>query len=395
MKSIENAKDIKHKKILLRLDLNVPLNHGKITDTTRIDKIVPTLKFLTSQNAKTIILSHVGRPKGQVVNELSLKPIAKYIKNKLSLRVKLITENIKEIKNKNFFDKFTEEIIILENIRFYPEEEKNDQMFAKHLASLGDIYVNDAFSCSHRAHASIYEITKFLPSFSGLQLQLEVRALNKIISKITKPITCIIGGSKISTKINVIKNLIPKFDNIIIVGGMANNFIEYFGNNIGNSMKEKNCNHIVEEILNFSSKENCKIIFPEDVIVSPNLNGPSQNKDLIEILSNEMILDIGPKTIKKILKIIDESKTILWNGPAGYFENPIFAKGSIKIAEKIIENNVSNKIFSVAGGGDTVSLLNSLNAIDNFNFVSTAGGAFLEYLEGKKLPGITALNSNV
>ncbi len=392
MRSISNEKNLDNKKILLRLDLNVPLEEGKITDTTRIDKILPTLNFLTKQKAKIIILSHVGRPKGKIIKELSLKPICEDLKKKLKVNIKLITENINKIRNKNFFDRFDEEILILENIRYYSEEEKNDNKFAKHLANLGDLYVNDAFSCSHRAHASVYKIPKFMPSFSGLQLDLEVDALTKITSKITRPITCIIGGSKISTKINIIKNLITKFDNIIIVGGMANNFIEYFGNSIGKSLKEENCDLIIKEIISLSKKEKCKIIFPEDVIVSKNLYGSSQKKELDEILSDEMILDIGPKTIEKIINIIDKSKTILWNGPAGYFENPSFANGSIKIAKKIIENNRKNKVFSVAGGGDTVSLLNSLNAVSNFNFVSTAGGAFLEYLEGKELPGITALN---
>ena len=392
MRSIINEKNLNKKKILLRLDLNVPLERDKITDTTRIDKILPTLNFLIKEKAKIIILSHVGRPKGKIVEELSLKPICEELQNKLRKKVKLIKENIKEIKTKNFFSNFNEDIFILENIRFYSEEEQNDNKFAELISNLGDIYVNDAFSCSHRAHASIYEIPKFLPSFSGLQLDLEVNALNKITSEITRPITCIIGGSKISTKINVIKNLIPKFDNIIIVGGMANNFIEYFGNDIGKSIKEKNCDKIVEEIISLSKKEKCKIIYPEDVIVSKDLNGSPQKKELNEILSDEMILDIGPKTIDKITKIIDNSKTILWNGPAGYFENPNFAYGSIQIAKKIIENNKANKIFSVAGGGDTVSLLNNLRAVNEFNFVSTAGGAFLEYLEGKNLPGITALN---
>ncbi len=392
MRSIINEKNLNNKKILLRLDLNVPINRGKITDTTRIDKILPTLNFLIKEKAKIIILSHVGRPKGKTDRELSLEPIRTELQNKLKKKVKLITENIKEIKSKDFLNEYNEDIFILENIRFYSEEEQNDNRFAEHLSNLGDIYVNDAFSCSHRAHASICEIPKFLPSFSGLQLDLEVNALNKITSEITRPITCIIGGSKISTKINVIKNLIPKFDHIIIVGGMANNFIEYFGNRVGKSIKEKNCDKIVEEIITLSKKEKCKIIYPEDVIVSKDLNGSPQKKELSKILSDEMILDIGPKTIEKITNIIDDSKTILWNGPAGYFENPNFAYGSIQIAKKIVENNKANKIFSVAGGGDTVSLLNNLKAVNEFNFVSTAGGAFLEYLEGKNLPGITALN---
>ena len=392
MKSIKEETNLNNKKILLRLDLNVPLLSDKITDTTRIDKILPTLKFLISQNAKIIIISHVGRPKGKVINELSLKPICKDLEMKLSQNIKLLAKDIKEIVSNDLFQNDDEKIIMLENIRFYPEEEKNNQSFAKQLATLVDIYVNDAFSCSHRAHASIDQVTNFLPSYSGLQFDLEVNALKKITSEIKKPITCIIGGSKISTKINIIKNLIPKFDNIIIVGGMANNVIKYMGHNIGKSLHEENSNLIIEEIFTLSNKQNCKIIYPKDVVVEEDLNGSQINKELNEVSPNEMILDIGPKTIKIINETIDSSKTILWNGPAGYFENPSFANGSIKIAKKIIENNKSNKIYSVAGGGDTVSLLNSLNATKDFNFVSTAGGAFLEYLEGKELPGIKALN---
>ena len=392
MKSIKEETNLENKKILLRLDLNVPLLGDKITDTTRIDKILPTLNFLISQNAKIIIISHVGRPKGKVVNDLSLRPICKDLEMKLSQNIKLLAKDVKEIVSNDLFQNDDERVIMLENIRFYPEEEKNNQSFAKQLATLADIYVNDAFSCSHRAHASIDQITNFLPSYSGLQFDLEVNALRKITSEIKKPISCIIGGSKISTKINIIKNLIPKFDNIIIVGGMANNIIKYMGNNIGKSLQEENSDHIIKEILLLSETGNCKIIYPKDIVVGNNLKGDPQIKELNEVSSDEMILDIGPKTIKVISDIIDESNTILWNGPAGYFENQNFANGSIKIAEKIIENNKSNKIYSVAGGGDTVSLLNNLNSINDFDFVSTAGGAFLEYLEGKELPGIKALN---
>jgi len=391
MKNIKEQTNLQGKKIILRLDLNVPLENSKITDTTRIDKILPTIEFLLNQNSKIIILSHVGRPRGKIIKELSLKPIGEEIEKKLREKVRLISNNISSI-NKKFIDNTKENILLIENIRYYPQEEQNDNKFGEQLASLGDIYVNDAFSCSHRAHSSICEISKFLPAFSGLQFDLEVKALKKITSDITKPITCIIGGSKISTKINVIKNLIPKFNNLIIVGGMANNIIEYSGNKIGKSIKEENVNEIITEIFRLSKEENCNIIYPEDVVVAESSNGFPQNKELNEIYNDEMILDIGPKTIKKILNIIDKTKTILWNGPAGYFENPIFANGSKEIAKKIVENNKANKIFSVVGGGDTVSLLNSLNVVDNFNFVSTAGGAFLEYLEGKELPGITALN---
>jgi phosphoglycerate kinase len=392
MRDIKDQINLNQKKVLLRLDLNVPLENGKITDTTRIDKILPTINYLLKNDAKIIILSHVGRPKGKVVNELSLKPICESLESKLKTSIKFITKNIKEIKSNDLFIDQDEKIVILENLRFYEEEEKNDKEFAKHLANLADIYVNDAFSCSHRAHASIFEITKFISSYAGLQLKLEIEALTKITSEIKKPITCIIGGSKVSSKINIIKNLIPKFDNIIIVGGMANNILKYKGHEIGKSLQEDNCNQIIEEIFSLSKKENCKIFYPEDVVAGKSLNGSPEVKELENVSKDDLILDIGPKTIKTIHDIIDKSNTILWNGPAGYFENPSFAKGSIEISKKIIEKNKNNTIYSVAGGGDTVALLNIVDAINSFNFVSTAGGAFLEYLEGKELPGIKALN---
>jgi phosphoglycerate kinase len=392
MRSIKDENNLNQKKVLLRLDLNVPLDNGKITDTTRIDKILPTINFLLKSEAKIIILSHVGRPKGKIVKELSLKPICEDLKIKLNQNIKLVSKNIKEIKSTDLFNEQNEKIVILENLRFYEEEEKNDNGFAKHLAGLADVYVNDAFSCSHRAHASIFEITKFIPSYAGLQLNLEIDALTKITSEIQKPVTCIIGGSKVSSKINVIKNLITKFDNIIIVGAMANNILKYKGFEIGKSLQEDDCDQIIEEIFFLSKKENCKIIYPEDVTVGKDLNGLPKIKELNNVSKDELILDIGPKTIKTINQLIEESNTILWNGPTGYFENPNFSKGSIEIAKKIVEKNKNNKIYSVAGGGDTASLLNNVGATSSFNFVSTAGGAFLEYLEGKELPGIKALN---
>ena len=392
MRNIEDEPHLNQKKVLLRLDLNVPLSEGKITDSTRIDKILPTINFLLKNEAKIIILSHVGRPKGKIIETLSLKPICKNLEIKLNQNIKLISKNIKEIKSDDLFNGHNEKIVILENLRFYEGEEKNDSAFAKHLASLADIYVNDAFSCSHRAHASIFEVTKFLPSYAGLQLNLEIDALTKITSKIKRPITCIIGGSKISSKIKIIKNLIPKFDNIIIVGGMANNILKYQGHEIGKSIQENDCDQIIEEIFSLSKKENCKIVYPEDVTIGKSLNGSPKIKELYDIFKDELILDIGPKTIKTINQLIEESSTILWNGPAGYIENSNFAKGSIEIANKIVEKNKNNTIYSVAGGGDTVALLNNVKAAKHFNFVSTAGGAFLEYLEGKVLPGIMALN---
>jgi phosphoglycerate kinase len=392
MKKIEDKEDLSGKKVLLRLDLNVPLQDGEIQDETRIDKIIPTLKFLLKKKSKIIIVSHIGRPKGKVVFALSLKPICNNLENKLNQKIKLISKDIKKIQDKDLFKNFNGNIVVLENIRFYPEEEGNDLDFAQHLSSFAELYINDAFSCSHRAHASVVNITKFLPSYSGLQFNSEITALKKVTSDIEKPITCIIGGSKISTKIGIIKNLIPKFDNIIIVGGMANNILSYKNYKIGKSIYEENCDEIIKNIFDTSKKYCCSIVYPEDVVTGKDLNGEPELKELNEINDDDMILDIGEKTIKKIKNLINTSKTVLWNGPAGYFENSDFAKGSYEIAKTISKYYNSNSIYSVVGGGDTISVLNKINLINDFNFVSTAGGAFLEYLEGKKLPGINALN---
>ena len=392
MNSIKDQKNLSKKKVLLRLDLNVPLKKGSITDETRINKIIPIIDFLIKEKSKIIIISHVGRPKGKIITALSLKPICENVEKKINKKIRLVKEDIFKLKKEDLFKEPNDQIVFLENIRFYKEEEKNDTNFAQHLAKLADLYVNDAFSCSHRAHASVSKITEFLPSFAGLQLETEISALKKVTTEIKKPITCIIGGSKISTKIGIIKNLISKFDNLIIVGGMANNIIKYKGNQIGKSIKEENCDLMIKEIFETLKSHSCKIIFPEDVLIGKNLDDEPQIKQLDNIKDDDIILDIGPKTLDKIKRIIENSETVLWNGPAGYFENPNFANGSYDIAKAIAKKNKNNTIYSVVGGGDTIALINKIKLIENFNFVSTAGGAFLEYLEGKELPGIKALN---
>ena len=390
MKSIESLDNIKNKNIILRLDLNVPIINGKITDTNRIDKIIPTLNFLIKKKAKIIIISHVGRPSGKIVKELSLEPLLLCIKSKIKKEVSLLKENIFNLKKEDIFKNSIDGLVLLENIRFYPEEEANDDKFSEKLASFGEIYVNDAFSCSHREHASVSKITKYITSYSGIQINAEVNALKKITSEIKKPITCIIGGSKISSKINIIKNLIPRFNNIIIVGAMANNIFQYKDLKIGNSVYEKNIGKIINEIFSHAESNKCKIFFPKDVKVGKNLNDKSVEKEFVDIEDDDMILDVGPKTLVEIKKVIDNSSTILWNGPLGYFENENFSFGSSEVANYIA--NKGDKIFSVVGGGDTVALINSINIKSKFNFVSTAGGAFLEFLEGKNLPGIKALS---
>ena len=390
MKSIEKLENIENKNVILRLDLNVPIKNDKIIDTNRIDKIIPTLNFLVKKKAKVIIISHIGRPHGKIVKELSLKPVSLCIKDKIKRDVILLKENIFNLNKKDIFKNSSDGVVLLENIRFYPEEEANDDKFSEKLASLGDIYVNDAFSCSHRDHASVTKITNHIPSYSGIQINTEVNALRKITTEIKKPVTCIIGGSKISSKINIIKNLIPKFNNIIIVGAMANNIFKYQGLKIGKSIYENNIGRIIQEIFNYAEKYECNIYFPKDVKVGKKLNDKSIEKEFREIEDDDMILDVGSKTLVEIKKIIDNSSTLLWNGPLGYFENSNFSSGSLEVAKYIA--NRGDKIFSVVGGGDTVSVVNSLNINSKFNFVSTAGGAFLEYIEGKVLPGIRALN---
>ena len=289
------------------------------------------------------MVSHVGRPNGKKNSDLSMRPICEYLEKKINKKIKLVSDDIFQLEKEDLFKEKFDEIICLENIRFYEKEEKNDTSLAKQLASLADLFVNDAFSCSHRAHTSICKITEFLPSFAGLQLEAELSALKKVTSEIKKPITCIIGGSKISTKIGIIKNLIPKFNNIIIVGGMANNILNHKGNQIGKSVKEENCEKIIEEIFETSKQHSCSIIYPIDVLVGKNLNSVSKVKELNEIDEDDLILDIGPKTIDTIKKVIENSETVLWNGPAGYFENPNFANGSYEIAKAIIKKKKKNQ----------------------------------------------------
>jgi phosphoglycerate kinase len=294
---------------------------------------------------------------------------------------------------KNKFSHLKEgEIILLENIRYYKEETNNDENFSKKLASLGDIYVNDAFSCSHRKQSSIHKITKFInKSFAGPLLKKEIDAINLVIKKKEEPVTCIIGGSKISSKINVITSLIKKINNLVIVGAMANNFLTYKNFIIGKSLVESNTREIIKKIYDKASKNNCEIIIPEDCVVGTSFEGEGKNKNLNQIEENEIILDIGSNTVKKIKQIIEQSKTVLWNGPAGYFENNNFLNGTMSIAETISKNTHDKSLISVIGGGDTLAAINKSKNKLSFSHLSTAGGAFLEYLEGKDLPGLSVL----
>ena len=388
---LDNNLSVEGKRVLLRVDFNVPTNNGSITESSRIEKVLPTIKFLINKKGKIIIISHIGRPKGKIVPRLTLKPIAKKLSNYLNKNVVFLNESIglKAIQNSKKIA--NGEILLLENLRFNKEEELNTKSFAKELSKIGDIYINEAFSCSHRKHASICEITKHIDSFAGKQLIEEINTIKMLIDDAKKPVSCIVGGSKISTKIGLLTNLIQKMETIVSVGAMANNFIKHKGYNIGKSMFEENQENLLEDIIKKSKKNNCNLVLPQDVVVSKNHSSKGQLKNLDKIDNTDLILDIGEKTIQNIYKIIDESKTILWNGPAGYFEVKEFSVGSNKIAQKISENTKNKSLISIAGGGDTVAAINNFKCSNGFTYTSTAGGAFLEVLEGKVLPGIKAL----
>ena len=382
------------KRIIVRLDLNVPIKNSKIDDDTRIKVIEPFINKLIENKAKIVLLSHLGRPKGKVVSELSLKPIFNYLEKKLNGKVYFYREKIdsKAIDASNKLK--PGEVLLFENIRFFKEEENNDEIFAKNLSKLGDIYVNEAFSCSHRKQASVHKITKFINSYGGPILEKEIQSINLIIKNKKKPVTCIIGGSKVSTKINVLSSLLESADNLVIVGAMANNFLKLKGINVGSSLIEKGSEDIVKNINTLAEKNKCKIIIPVDCSTSPNVNGDPVYKSLKDIGSEDMILDIGKNTIDLINKTIDNSNTVFWNGPAGYYENKNFSTGSLSVAKKIAENTKSKSLISIVGGGDTVAAIKNTGLEKTFTHLSTAGGAFLESLEGKELPGIKVLKKN-
>ena len=394
LKALDKNLNLTDKRIILRVDLNVPILEGKVTDKSRINKVIPIIKEFTEKKAKVILISHLGRPKGKIDEKLSLKPIAPILENLLNRKVYFSNKSYGSAAIEKSNEIKSGEVLLLENIRFNKEEEANEGNFAKELSKVGDIYVNEAFSCSHRSHASVCEITKHIDSYAGKLLSEEVNVINFLTNNAKKPVSCIIGGSKISTKIGILSNLVKKMQTIIIVGAMANNFIKYKGHNIGKSLFEKNQENLLKDIIKKCETNNCKLIMPEDVIVAKSFESESKLKPLNKIDDTDLILDIGEKTVNKIYKIIDESKTILWNGPAGYFELEKFSIGSNKIAKKITQNTKNKSLTSIAGGGDTVAAINKFGCSNEFTYISTAGGAFLELLEGKILPGIKVLEKN-
>ena len=378
----------KNKIILLRVDFNVPIDNKKIQDITRINKMKEIIHSYINNNNKIVLCSHLGRPKKNIKDGLSFHPIKSEIEKALDSEIDF--KDIEKIE-KSKIKKSKKNIFLLENIRFYPGEETNNDEFSEKLASIADVYVNEAFSCSHRSHASINGVTKYIDSYAGETVIEEINTLNKIFTQTQKPVACLIGGSKISTKIDLIINLLPKMDYMIIGGAMANNFLKYDNINIGKSYFEQVDISIVKSIHQVANRCGCKIILPTDVIVSQNENTRGTLKKLNEVNNDDCIFDIGDQTIKIIDETLSKCKTVLWNGPFGLFENDNFSNGTEKIAKSVANYTKRNNLISVAGGGDTFAAIKKSNLISDFSYISTAGGAFLEWLEGKVLPGLKVL----
>jgi phosphoglycerate kinase len=395
IKSIEDV-DVSGKTVLVRADLNVPMEGGVVTDTTRIDRFVPTVKLLVERGAKVVIMSHFGRPKGQRDKKFSLNPVAEALAQALGQEVKFASDCVGEVAEKAVWSLQPGEVLMLENLRFYPGETEDDENFARRLAVLGDIYVNDAFSVSHRAHASVHAITRFLPSYAGLNLMKELKALSAALDNPDRPAAALVGGAKVSTKITVLENLLPVVDQIIVGGGMANTFLLALGYDVGKSLCEPDFVDTAKQVMAKAEENNCEIVLPSDATCAKEFKAGAEAEvcALDSIPSDSMILDIGPQSIADLKVRLQNLKTLLWNGPLGAFEVEPFDKGTVEIARAAAELTKAGKLTTVAGGGDTVAALNVAGVTDDFTYVSTAGGAFLEWLEGKELPGVAALKAS-
>ena len=384
-----------NKTVLIRFDLNIPLNEESSAISDRITRIKNPIHNLLSKKNKVIILSHLGRPKGKKDDEFSLKQIVNLLEDVLQKKIIFLSNCIGDEVEKKINSLSQDSLILLENCRFHEGEEKNDNLFASKLSKLADVYINDAFACSHRAHASIEAITNYMPSYCGELLYEEILNLNEVVNNPNRPALTIIGGSKISTKITVIKNLLKKMDSIAIAGGMANNFLKYLGNDTKNSLIEPDVGHLVKEIIEFANEHNCKLILPVDVITAEEISDTASINECTvnSIKDNHMILDIGKETVELIKSEISKCETVFWNGPVGVFETRPFHWGTFEIAKYIAEITIKNNLRSFAGGGDTISALDMAAVKEKFTYVSTGGGALLELIEGKKLPGLVALGA--
>lgn len=395
-KTLDDLTDIAGKRVLVRVDLNVPTKDGKVTDATRIERVVPTIRELSEKGAKVILLAHFGRPKGEPVADMSLKPIAAAVEDILDQRVHFAADCIGEPAASAISALGNGDILLLENTRFHKGEEKNDAAFTKALAENGDIYVNDAFSAAHRAHASTEGLAHLLPAYAGRTMQAELEALEQGLGHPKRPVVAIVGGAKVSTKIDLLSNLVKKVDALVIGGGMANTFLAAQGIDVGKSLCEHDLAETARSIMSAAEASGCTIVLPVDGVIAREFKAGADNEvvDITAIPADAMVLDVGAKSIAAVNEWVGKAETLVWNGPLGAFEIAPFDKATVAVAKHAASRTRSGALVSVAGGGDTVSAMNHAGVAEDLTYVSTAGGAFLEWMEGKPLPGVDILNTS-
>ncbi|WP_434055466.1 MAG: phosphoglycerate kinase [Roseibium sp.] len=394
-KTLDDLSDITGKRVLVRVDLNVPMDGSRVTDTTRIERVLPTIRELSDKGAKVILLAHFGRPKGERVADMSLAPVAPAVADLLGKPVAFADDCIGDPAAAAVASMAGGDVLLLENTRYHKGEEKNDPEFASALAANGDIYVNDAFSAAHRAHGSTEGIARLLPAYAGRTMQAELEALGSALGEPVRPVLAVVGGAKVSSKIDLLENLVSRVDMLVIGGGMANTFLAAKGTDVGKSLCEHDLADTAKKIMAAADAANCEIVLPDDAVVAREFKAGADNETvtLDAIPADAMILDVGAASMKTVASKIDAAKTLVWNGPLGAFEIEPFDKATVAAARHAAENTRAGKLNSVAGGGDTVAALNHAGAAASFSYVSTAGGAFLEWLEGKELPGVKALEA--
>ncbi|HEY8384504.1 MAG TPA: phosphoglycerate kinase [Microvirga sp.] len=392
-RTLDNA-DLKGKRALVRVDLNVPMENGRITDATRIERVLPTIREIADKGGRVVLLAHFGRPKGRDPKE-TLRPVGEALAQHLGKPVAFAEDCIGEAAREAVSAMKDGDVLLLENTRFHAGEEKNDPAFVSELAKLGDLYVNDAFSAAHRAHASTEGLARVLPGFAGRTMQAELDALTKGLEAPTRPVVAVVGGAKVSTKLDLLENLVAKVDALVIGGGMANTFIHAMGLEVGKSLAERDLAETALRIIAKARDTGCAIILPVDGVCATEFKAGAENHTygIDAIPEDRMILDVGSQSIERIMAAINDAATLVWNGPLGAFEIPPFDQGTVAAARHAAQRTKEGKLVSVAGGGDTVAALNHAGVADDFTYVSTAGGAFLEWLEGKALPGVEALRA--
>ncbi|GJD50723.1 Phosphoglycerate kinase [Methylobacterium crusticola] len=392
-RTLDDAGSLKGRRVLVRVDLNVPMDQGRVTDATRIERVLPTIREVAEAGGRVVLLAHFGRPKGKPVAGESLRPIAEATAVHLGRPVAFAGDCVGEVAERAVAALRDGDVVMLENTRFHPGEETNDPAFVRALARNGDVYVNEAFSASHRAHASTEGLAHVLPAYAGRLMQAELDALTKGLEAPARPVVAIVGGSKVSTKIDLLQNLVAKVDALVIGGGMANTFLHAAGLGVGKSLCERDLAGTAQAIMAAAREHNCAVILPVDAVVAEEFKAgaPHRTYGVDAIPEAGMILDVGGQSVERIAAAIDDARTLVWNGPVGAFEFAPFDQGTVAAARHAAERTRAGKLVSVAGGGDTVAALNHAGVAEAFTYVSTAGGAFLEWLEGKPLPGVDAL----